>query len=104
MYPAEDGIVEDKAGLEGFVHHWAVVGRLLGIEDRFNLALHPSRSLYMRIQRNLFACFLTMDLPLSCILESHLLGIAAYFHGPPSPAAILYIMASHAGLPNFKGN
>ena len=98
--PDTHGIEDEDEGLQGFVHHWAVVGRLLGIQDPFNLALHPSRD--CRILRNVMSCMLSMDLTLSSHLESHLEGISAYFHSPGSAATNLYVFTSqvHRG---FKG-
>jgi hypothetical protein len=104
VQPSTHGI-GDKEELEGYVHHWAVVGRLLGIEDRFNIALHPSRDLHNRILWNLMSCMLTMDLTLSALFEAHLEGVALYFHipGPSAPATVLYCLLSRAH-PDFKGN
>jgi hypothetical protein len=99
--PEKHGI-EDEGGLEGFLHHWAVVGRLLGIHDRFNLALHPSVDLCNRILQNLMALIPAMDLTLSTLFEAHLTGISLYFHFPASPPAVLYAFSSVA-LPGFKG-
>ncbi|CAL8101128.1 unnamed protein product [Orchesella dallaii] len=40
-FPQKFGITSkmDKEGLHGFIHIWAVIGHLLGIEDRFNLCI-----------------------------------------------------------------
>ena len=100
-YPAIH-LVEDEEGFDGFLHHWAVIGRLLGIHDRFNLALHPSKELYIRINENMIATMLTMDLQLSRLLEVHLNGVSTYFHSPGSPATVLYIICRY-GFPNFRG-
>jgi hypothetical protein len=54
IHPAMFGFWNSK-GIEGFVHMWAVLGRLLGIEDRFNLALHyKDRGGYFQIWRDVF--------------------------------------------------
>jgi hypothetical protein len=39
LMPESFGI-RDTKGIEGFVHNWAIFGRLLGIEDRYNLSIH----------------------------------------------------------------
>ena len=97
-------LVDEKESFDGFIHHWAVIGRLLGIHDRFNLALHPSKELYARIHNNMLATMLQMDLPLSRLMESHLKGVTFYFHAPCSAASVLYLMSWGTELPGFKGN
>jgi len=52
LYPNKLGLYttfEDDEGLRGYFHMWAVIGRMIGLEDRFNLALYPDRNLYMDI-------------------------------------------------------
>jgi len=39
LYPRVFGIFEDADGLAGFIHLWALIGHLIGIEDEFNLGL-----------------------------------------------------------------
>ena len=34
----------DRTGLDGYVHQWAIIGRHLGIEDRFNWGLHYKKT------------------------------------------------------------
>ena len=36
----EKFVLTDNRGLDGYVHQWAIIGRQLGIEDRFNWGLH----------------------------------------------------------------
>lgn len=38
--------------LPGFMHFWAVIGRLMGLEDRFNLCLHVDKELFHKLYRN----------------------------------------------------
>jgi hypothetical protein len=38
-----------SSGMRAYFHLWAVIGRMLGIEDRFNLALHPDPELFHKI-------------------------------------------------------
>ena len=51
--------IHDTKGMDGFVHLWAIFGRSLGIEDRFNLAIHYKNSggdltSFWRIYRDIF--------------------------------------------------
>jgi len=92
----------DDEGVAAVVHHWAVVGRLLGIEDRFNLALHASKDLIYRMASNTIACSLTLDLSLARLLEAHLEGITNYFRLPLSSAGMFYVLAAQL-IPDFKG-
>ena len=101
MFP-ELHLIGDEEGLEGLLHHWAVIGRLLGIQDEFNLALHPSKELYFRILRNLMPCMLTMDLTFTHLLETYLEGTALYFHLPVTAPGLLYFINAVA-FPEFKG-
>ena len=34
----------DKKGVDGYVHQWSIIGRHLGIEDRFNWGLHYKKT------------------------------------------------------------
>lgn len=46
IFPKKLGIHSDESdGLKGFVHLWAVIGNLLGIEDRFNICLEKNQEL-----------------------------------------------------------
>lgn len=52
LFPEKMGVstkFETDETMRGYFHMWAVIGRLLGLEDEFNLALHPDRELYMEI-------------------------------------------------------
>ncbi|OXA57694.1 uncharacterized protein LOC110846176 [Folsomia candida] len=52
VYPNKVGLYttfQEDEGLRGYVHIWAVIGKMLGVQDRYNLALHPDRDLYMEI-------------------------------------------------------
>jgi len=111
VLPELHGIEEGKVGTRefaGFFHHWAIMFRLLGVEDRFNLALHPSKPLVYRIMRNLFGEFLSMDLKQCQILEVYLEACTEYLKFPMSGKAFLILIASqiHSQLKDgqdFKG-
>jgi hypothetical protein len=95
---------EAEEAMEGYLHHWAVIGRLLGIHDRYNLALNKvSRELCLRIARNVLALTPTMDLMLSTLMEAHCSAISAYCRVPLSPAGGLYALLSMY-FPEFKGH
>ncbi|XP_021943575.1 uncharacterized protein LOC110842170 [Folsomia candida] len=61
MAPETFGI-HDRMGLTGFIHIWAVIGTLLGIDDRFNLGLHQDQQSLDLISQYLFVpCFKRLD-------------------------------------------
>jgi len=43
LFPREIGVGGDDAkGIAGYVHLWAVIGSIMGVQDRFNVALHST--------------------------------------------------------------
>ncbi|OXA44886.1 hypothetical protein Fcan01_20095 [Folsomia candida] len=40
-------------GISGYIHLWAVAGRMLGLKDEFNVALNPDREFYLKIMQHL---------------------------------------------------
>ena len=44
VYTPEKFGMTDTNGVDGYVHQWAIIGRHLGIEDRFNWALHYKKN------------------------------------------------------------
>jgi len=56
LSPRSIGLSEEDAanGLEGYLHVWAVVGRLLGMEDKFNIALNYSRETVEKYFQEIF--------------------------------------------------
>jgi hypothetical protein len=44
----------NSAGLRGFIHLWAVLGHLIGIEERFNLGLHYGRQSFREVWDQIF--------------------------------------------------
>lgn len=48
LYPKVFGI-HDTTGIEGFCHLWAVLGKLIGIKDEFNLGLQKDRKLMQKL-------------------------------------------------------
>lgn len=49
--------IKGREGQDGFIHMWAVIGRLMGIQDRFNIALHGQRDLFESIFRSVVVPF-----------------------------------------------
>ncbi|XP_021959814.1 uncharacterized protein LOC110855713 [Folsomia candida] len=63
VYPNKIGLYttfEEDEGLRGYIHIWAVIGKMLGVEDRYNLALHPDRDLYSEVFMKLIIASLKM--------------------------------------------
>ncbi|OXA51831.1 hypothetical protein Fcan01_13237 [Folsomia candida] len=52
LYPKSLGVTNMEL-MDGFFHFWAVIGRLLGLEDRFNLALHADPKLFKKLYENI---------------------------------------------------
>lgn len=54
MHPKEFGIYEvNHADILAFIHNTAVFGRILGIEDKFNVALNLPLNMYDKFYRNI---------------------------------------------------
>lgn len=54
MHPKEFGIYDvDRLDILAYVHSAAIVGRILGIEDRFNVALNLPLNMYDQFYRNI---------------------------------------------------
>lgn len=64
LFPEKLGLGGDANcdGIAGYIHLWAVVGRMLGLKDEFNVALCPDKNLYKKIMRHLgFGTLKLMD-------------------------------------------
>lgn len=76
LFPESLGISDSKF-LDGFFHFWAVVGRMLGLEDRFNLALHRDKELFMKIHNNVgLASLKTIDERVVCLQYALMKGLS----------------------------
>lgn len=102
MFPRFIGI-GDMKGLDGFLHLWAVIGRLLGIEDRFNLALYPDPELYHRFFINVvIASLKTSDMTVISLQNALMMGLGKRLPFV-SMKAFMY-MGFKDGVPGFQGN
>jgi len=60
--PEAVGLQQNHPDIEAFLHTWAVVGRLLGLEDRYNLALRCTPELVDKLFVQVgLACLKSMD-------------------------------------------
>jgi len=76
LFPESLGL--DKKGLEGFIHLWAVFGRKLGIEDRFNIALYSNQDLNLKILFNLgLPSLRDMDLTIMHLQQTYIDGMSS---------------------------
>jgi len=71
--------IHDRMGLTGFIHIWAVIGTLLGIEDRFNLGLHQDHQCLALIRENIFLpCISTLDEGIIQLWQGMIDGVSKY--------------------------
>ena len=102
MFPKLLGI-RDQRGMGGFVHFWALVGRLLGVQDRFNPALCPDRDLHIKIFHNIMLASLKdLDVIMLDLSEIYT-QVLAKVGLPMSFKAILYAGLNTEAVPEFKG-
>lgn len=82
MHPKEFGIYEvDHPDILAFIHYTAVFGRILGIEDQYNVALHLPLNMYDKFYRNIVVASLknidehvvhVMDIAMKSVSEEFL--------------------------------
>jgi hypothetical protein len=71
--------IHDRMGLTGFIHIWAVIGTLLGIEDRFNLGLHQDQQSLALIREKIFVpCIATVDEGVIQLWQGMIDGVSKY--------------------------
>jgi len=76
LFPDTLGVA-DRHLMDGYIHYWAVLGRLLGLEDRFNLALHPDKKIFQQIYDHFGMYSLkTTDERVICMQESLMEGLS----------------------------
>ena len=103
LFPNTLGI-KNKEGLDGFLHLWAVIGKILGIQDRFNLALFPNRELYMKIFTNIGVSSLKeSDMTVVTLQKALIDGVAKYAYFTSVKSLLYYGLSMNDALPNFKG-
>jgi hypothetical protein len=103
LFPSTLG-VRDTRGIEGFIHLWAVLGRMLGIEDRFNLALFPDRELHLKILYKLgFASLKDMDLTILHLQQTYADALSRMLTCISLKSSLYFGLSSKQALPDFKG-
>jgi len=104
LFPKTLGI-KDTKGIDGFLHLWAIFGKLLGIEDRFNLALNPNRALFLRLFHNVGIPSLKgMDTTILHLAQTYVDGTFGRMTKLISLKGLLYYGLTHNDqLPGFRG-
>ena len=96
--------IEDKKGIDGFVHLWAIFGRFLGIEDRFNLAIHYKKTngnveAFKKIYKNIFLPNLkTTDDTAIIMWDALIQGFSLYMKPLNLKAAVKFMLVDGASL------
>ena len=105
LFPDSLGI-RDTRGMEGFVHLWAVIGRMLGIQDQFNLALYPNRDLYLKIFFRLgIASLKDMDLTILHLQQTYVDALSKMLPFVSLKSTLYFGFKNmKKGVPNFKGD
>ena len=99
LFPQILGISETR-GLKGYIHFFAVVGRLLGIQDKFNLALCPDKELHLKVMTNIFVPSLKdIDLIMLDMSQTYAQALSM-----PSFKSVLYAGLSTKVIPGFRGD
>jgi len=96
--------IEDMEGFEGFEHLWALIGRLLGIEDEFNIPLQrPGKEFYVRFWKQVWLpSFLVRDSKIKAIQESYYKS-TGQFSPQMSVPGNLYFYLSQSEIEGFTG-
>ena len=103
LFPSSLGI-RDTRGIEGFVHIWAVIGRMLGLQDQFNLALHPNRELHLKVFHKIgLANLKDMDLTILTLQQTYIDALSRMKLFTTLKASIYSGLDVKEALPNFKG-
>ncbi|CAG7829010.1 unnamed protein product [Allacma fusca] len=105
LMPKSFGILDDT-GIQGFVHNWAVFGRLLGIEDRHNLAIHfltmnqeCKRKVFVTIFEKIFLPNLkNLDVTTMYVWDGLVKGFRPYIKGMRLKAMVYYLMVYGADV------
>jgi len=102
LFPKSLGI-RDTEGLRGFLHMWAVLGKMLGIQDRFNLALHPDRDLCLKLFNKLgMGSLKDMDITILHLQQTYVDAISPLFGGLSLKSTLYAGLMSKEAFPNFR--
>jgi len=104
LFPESLGL--DKKGLEGFVHLWAVFGRMLGIEDRFNIALYSNQELNLKIVFNLgLPSLRDMDLTIMHLQQTYIDGMSSLMFYSSLKLILLFgLQSMQKAFPDLKAD
>ena len=103
LFPSSLG-VRDTRGMEGFLHTWAVIGRMLGIEDRFNLALHPNRDLHLKLFYKLgMGNMKDMDVTILTLQQTYADALSRMMIFTTLKASFYFGLQTKEALPNCTG-
>jgi len=103
LFPGVLGI-RDCRGLDGFMHLWGIIGKFLGIHDKFNLALYPSDRLYRKIFTNIgIGSLKESDLTVISLQEVLIQGVATYAHFTTHKSLLYFGLSRNDALVNYKG-
>jgi len=104
LFPKTLGI-RDTRGLKGYLHIWAIFGKLLGIQDQFNLGLHADHELFRRIYINIgIASLKTADVRIITLMKSLIEGFGKYTYFGSLKSMLYYGLCSKEALPTFQGD
>jgi hypothetical protein len=102
LFPKIFGI-HDTTGIEGFCHIWAVLGKFLGIEDRYNLGLHNNVHVMRRLFNEISLPGLkTADELTMTIWDSVCTGVATYRRGMSMNSILLFMVQDLVGVKEAK--
>ncbi|CAO1310604.1 unnamed protein product [Diamesa serratosioi] len=95
----------NKSNQEGFVHFWAVIGYMLGIEDQFNMCLFPLEVVEKICQiyiRYVFVPILQLELPVfKKLTKSFLSGFDMFFPNQ-SYKSTMFNLKRVTGVPGYQ--
>ena len=104
LFPQTLGVKKDSKGLKGYLHLWAIFGKLLGIQDQFNIALYPDQQLYSRLFTNVgIASLKTTDVRIITLQKSLLEGFGKFTYFGSLKSFLYYGLCSKEALPAYKG-
>jgi len=102
LFPKTIG-VRHTQGIGGFLHMWAVLGKLLGIQDQYNLALNPNRDLCLKLFYQLgMASLKDMDYTILHLQQTYIDAITPVFKFMTLKSAFYAGLIAKEALPNFK--
>lgn len=96
---------DSEEDLDGFIHFWAVIGHILGIEDQYNICLHPREvvteicRIYLRLY---FITILQLESPLFKKMLTAMMDGLRHFLPIFSYESTLFLTRRVAGIPGYQ--